>query len=220
MIYNNLIFENVGSKQLLVTFGGIRQGIGMPVYEFNNTLKDIACDKVFIKDINQAWYHKGINEKTKNILELKKLLEKIINENQYTNVIFIGNSMGGYAAILFGILLNVNFVLAFSPQTFIDKSNRFWYKDKRWGKEIRGVYINNAYQRKFYNLKKNLKKLNYSTQIDVFYSNKNVLDKLHSERLIKQQNVILHSYDKGNHNIIKVLRDEGELIKIIRNRIE
>ena len=39
-------------------------------------------------------------------------------------IITIGGSMGGYAALLFGSLLPVNGIIAFGPQTFIDKDNR------------------------------------------------------------------------------------------------
>ena len=35
---------------LLVSFGGISQGLGMPVFEFFNSISDIACDKIYFRD--------------------------------------------------------------------------------------------------------------------------------------------------------------------------
>ena len=219
MSFDNLSIEDNNSNSLLVTFGGIKQGMGMPVYEFYNSLKTIKCDKVFIKDIYQAWYHKGINEDINNIAKLKELLKSIIEKKVYTKVVFIGNSMGGYGAILFGVLLNIDKVIAFSPQTFIDRMNRFWYKDNRWSNEITNVYLNNSNQKRFYDLNTYLKKKSYSTKIDVYYSKNDKLDCYHSQKLNKQSNIRFYSFDKGNHNLIKVLRDDGELITIIYNAI-
>src|SRR5690606_13457642 len=218
--FDNLSIEDNNSKKLLITFGGIRQGMGMPVYEFYNSLKDLNSDKVYVKDINQAWYHKGINKEVKNIETLKQVLHEIIKRKSYDNVVFIGNSMGGYAAILFGVLLHVDSVIAFSPQTFINKVNRLWYKDERWTDEISKIYINNNYQKKFYNLKTLIKRNKSLTQIDIFYSTNDKLDRIHSERLKNNKQIDLHPYKIGNHNLIKVLRDEGTLVEIIRNRIE
>lgn len=51
-----------GNKNLLVSFGGIAQGLGMPVFEFFNSISDIPCDKIFLRDFHQAWYQKGVDE--------------------------------------------------------------------------------------------------------------------------------------------------------------
>ncbi|NRR92003.1 hypothetical protein HSX10_10540 [Winogradskyella undariae] len=219
MNYENLNIDIGHSKILLVSFGGIKQGMGIPIYEFYNVFKDIGCDKVYIKDVNQAWYHKGVNREIDDIKKLKELLQKIIIKGAYEKVIFIGNSMGGYGAILFGALLNVDSVIAFSPQTFIGKINRFWYRDHRWKKELSKVYLDNFSQKKYYNLKKSLKREIFNPKIEIFYSLNDKLDSLHAERLKNQFNIKLVPYLKGNHNLIKVLRDDGELINIIRKSI-
>lgn len=220
MNLDNSQLEENNSNKLLVTFGGIKQGMGMPVYEFYNSLKDLKCDKLYLKDLEQVWYHKGINHDVNSILKLKEFLSDLINRKQYENVVFIGNSMGGYGAILFGVLLNVNSVIAFSPQTFIGRAMRFWNKDHRWANEISKTYTINRKQKSFYNIKLLLKRVTYSTQIDVYYSTNDKLDKIHAEKLKGQTNINLFPYDKGNHNLIKHLRDEDNLFNIIFKRID
>ncbi len=217
--FDNLSIEDNNSNVLLVSFGGIKQGIGMAVYEFYNSLKNISCDKVFIKDINQSWYHKGINKEVKNIQLTSELLKSIILKKAYERVVFIGNSMGGYGAILFGVILNIDCVIAFSPQTFIGKTKRFFYRDVRWSKEISNVHSNNGNQKMFYNLKSFLKRNDYLTKINIYYSTKDKLDRLHSERLHKIKNVSLYPFGRGDHNLIKVLRDEDQLVNIVNNAI-
>ena len=220
MKFDNLSIEDNNSNVLLVSFGGLRQGIGMPVYEFYNSLRSINCDKVFIKDINQCWYHKGINKEVKNIQMTSELLKSIIFRKAYERVVFIGNSMGGYGAILFGVILNIDCVVAFSPQTFIGKTKRILYRDVRWYHEISNVYSNNGNQKMFYNLKSVLMRNDYLTKINIYYSTKAKLDRLHSERLHKLKNVSLYPIGRGDHNLIKVLRDEDQLVNIVKNAID
>ena len=44
----------------------------------------------------------------------------------------LGSSAGGYAALLFGRLLEADEVHAFGPQTFISPSLRLRYSDNWW----------------------------------------------------------------------------------------
>ena len=49
-----ILISRAGSRNLLVSFGGINQSLGMPVFEFYNSIKDIDCDKIFLRDFNQS----------------------------------------------------------------------------------------------------------------------------------------------------------------------
>ena len=70
----------------------------------------------FYADKNCNSYHNGLEGISKTIDETAEYLKGIISP--YKRVIFIGVSQGGYAAILFGSLLNISAVIAFIPQTF------------------------------------------------------------------------------------------------------
>lgn len=56
-----------GNKNLFVSFGSIMQGLGMPVFEFFNSISDITCDKVFLRDFHLAWYQKGVDDELDHI---------------------------------------------------------------------------------------------------------------------------------------------------------
>lgn len=211
-----ILFQKDGHKNLLVSLGGIKMGLGMPVFEFYNALKGIECDKIFIKDINQSWYHQGINDAYSDINQLAAYLKDLIEKNEYKKVCFIGNSMGGYAALLLGSVLNIPNVIAFSPQTFIDRKNRFLFNDKRWKKELRGVYVYPKREKAFFDLKKyfNNSNFSYDGEMNIYYSPADKLDKIHAERLHKLSFVKLHSFPKGGHGLVKDLKNSGELNKI------
>jgi hypothetical protein len=104
---------------LIVTFGGIAQGIEIPVFEFSNIFGNYNGKKIFVRDYNQGWYHKGLSGLSTNIDETTTLLKAEIQKSKAEKVIFIGNSSGGYAALLFGFLLEPDRVYCFSSQTFL-----------------------------------------------------------------------------------------------------
>ena len=216
-----LLIDFNGHKNLLVSFGGIQQGLGMPVFEFFNSISDIQCDKIYFRDFNQAWYQKGVDSDLNHIDKITKYLEDIINNKQYNKICFLGNSMGGYASILFGSILNIDKVVAFAPQTFINKSNRILNFDSRWRKQINKVYDYKAKRKEFFDLKKCLKrKASFKTQINIYYSPNHRLDKKHAERLKSETNVILHPIDEGGHSVVKTVRNNGELKSLIKSTFE
>ena len=201
-----------GSKNLLVSFGGIKQCLGMPVFEFFNSISDIDCDKVFIRDFKQAWYQKGVDEQLDTSGKIVEYLKKILSENNYNNVCFLGNSMGGYAAILFGSILNVDKVIAFSPQSYIDCWNRLKNLEKRWTKQMLRIYLYKGKNKAYFDLQKHLSaNSNYKTDINIFYSTQDRLDKIHSERLKMNKHVMLHPISKGGHDVVLEIRNSGEL---------
>ena len=207
-----------GQSNLLVSFGGVNQGLGMPVFEFFNSISDIHCDKIYLRDFQQAWYQKGVDSEIDNLDKVVEYLNNIISKNNYDKVCFLGNSMGGYAAILFGIILNVDSVISFAPQSFIDISNRLRNFDARWMKKISKIYFYKGKRSEYFDLKKHLSKCKpYKTEINVYYSPNHRLDRKHAERLKKQENIILHPISAGGHAVVKVVRNSGELKSLIKS---
>ena len=212
----NLVDLN-GHKNLLVSFGGIQQGLGMPVFEFFNSISDIPCDKIFLRDFHQVWYQKGVDSELDHIDKLIARLKEIISQNNYDKICFIGNSMGGYAAILFGTILNIDTVISFAPQSYIDRFNRLISYDIRWKNEISKVHSNKDKRKEYFDLKKHLSKIqSYKTELNIYYSPNHRLDKKHAERLKNENNVILHSIEEGGHAIVKVVRNNGDLKSLIQ----
>ena len=72
-----------------------------------------ASKHIFVRDVFKQWYLTGINAK---INTPEKLTEFLRKETKGYNIVTIGSSAGGYAAILHGSLLNAKYVLAFNSQ--------------------------------------------------------------------------------------------------------
>ncbi len=110
-------------KRLIVSFAGLMNKMGgIPQYEFRNFLsKNFPdADKIYYIDLHKKWYHRGIPGITSNVEETIAYLNTKIAG--YDEVIFIGTSAGGYAAILFGALCATSSplkVISFIPQTIL-----------------------------------------------------------------------------------------------------
>ncbi len=82
-------------------------------YEWKNYKHKNASKLIFIRDIYKSWYVEGINIKYNSVVKLAEFLK---NETIGMDVITVGSSAGGYAAALFGALLNAKYALCFSAQ--------------------------------------------------------------------------------------------------------
>jgi predicted esterase YcpF (UPF0227 family) len=171
-------------------------------------------NKVYLRDPHQGWYHFGLPGIAENIIELAGFLEKKFSEHGITNPVMVGNSMGGFAALLFGALLKVPTIHSFSPQTFINRFSRWRHKDERWQEQVETVL--RSKQKKYLDLRKVLKKeKNDNCQYTIYYSPHDRLDEIHASRMAGIKNVVLKPCGEGGHGVIKILRDNGTLKKLI-----
>lgn len=186
------------SNTIIVSFAGhgLKFG-GVPRAEFANFLGTYFghVDALFLVDTKLRCYHEGIGGISRNVDETAKYIKTVIEK--YGHVVFLGVSAGGYAAILFGSLLNVNSVVAFIPQTRL-KSHVFdcRYKDLN-------PFINDVTQ--------------YYLFGDLSVEDSRHMHHIsHCEHLAHHQNVYLQKMNKVD---LKELRDTGELFTIINNVI-
>lgn len=114
-----LEFFHKSSDTLLVSFGGHFEDRRLGGFVFVNFLQQRFphVDQLFLMDTHCSCYHKGVGGVSTNIDETVAFLQGKIHG--YDRVLFIGNSGGGYAALLFGALLHVHRVVAFVPPTLL-----------------------------------------------------------------------------------------------------
>jgi hypothetical protein len=201
------------SNSLLVSFGGLALQYGMPVPEFKRILKPIDVNKIFVIDEYRCWYY-TIYEDVIN--ELRNLIDKI----QPLNTIFFGCSAGGYASILFGLILEVDRTMSFQTQTFLSQKSRQKYKDVRWEKEVNIAYkYSNGKELDLWNHDKECK-----TVIELFYCEDFYISKIHAELLYEKTNylnIVLNKYQCGDsYPLARNLKESGDLLKIFKCRLE
>jgi hypothetical protein len=82
-------------------------------YEWKRNKFPQARKHIFLRDLHKQWYQSGINETLNNPL---KILSFLKSETEGYRVFTTGSSAGGYAALLFGSLLECERIYAFNAQ--------------------------------------------------------------------------------------------------------
>src|SRR3990172_2690826 len=92
------------SSHLLAAFGGYFGG-GVPPFEFSSVSEGADVKKLYVRDFRRAGYHAGLVGLSTDIPSTVEVLRGLIAESQAETVTFIGNSQGGFGAILLGPML-------------------------------------------------------------------------------------------------------------------
>jgi len=217
-----------GSDVMLIAFGGLKRGIGkIAPFEFFNLTEGIKVKKIYVRDMKQSWYHAtlpGIADDKKGTVDgVANHLKKLIKQQRPRRVVVVGNSAGGYAALLFGCLIGAHVVHAFAPQTFIDKAGRKRNGDRRWeGAQIRNAHNSKTRREGYFDLKRLLPLRKTGTKYHIHYQSGSRIDSMHAERMRRVPGVALHSYKAGgdDHYLVVHLKKSGELGRILINALK
>lgn len=106
-----------GSDRLVIVFSHINEKPGR--FSFYGTFRDIAVNKLFVNIPGNRWYQDGIPGLGDGIEATADGIRIVMQEVAPRSVMCVGNSMGAYAALLFGTLVNADHVLAIGPETLL-----------------------------------------------------------------------------------------------------
>ncbi len=209
----------VNSGTLLVLLGGIKGNLNVPVFEFAQVTREFPVKKLFIRDHEQAWYHRGVRGVAEDMEGLAGFLRAQIMEQGCRRVVLLGNSMGGYAAILLGCMMPADYVLAFSPQTFIGRARRLLAGDRRWKRQLARVYATRRANRAHFDLRAVLRSNPHRGEYHLYYAEGHRADRRHALHLRGLPGVVLHPTPTRGHGMVRELRDAGELGAILRRAL-
>lgn len=208
------------SRTLLVAFGGMMGQIGMPPFEFFKATGAIPAKRLFVRDLRQAWYHRGIPQRGETIVEAADSLRGLIAAHDVDRLIVAGNSAGGYAALVFGTLLGADIVLCFAPQTVLDLEILNAMDDHRWDQQIAELAQAGDLDERWTDLRRALPQARCAeTRYDVYFDSTFRADRLHAERLSELDGVRLHGFEGGEHGMVREMRESGELERVMRDAL-
>src|ERR1043165_8310010 len=105
------------SDVLLVSLSGLKRNPEkVPGFSLRGTLAGLPVKKLYLRDLNKAWFLRGLRGVAGNVNETVAFLRHEAEELGAKRIIFTGYSLGGFAALLFGVLCEVDEVRAISPQ--------------------------------------------------------------------------------------------------------
>jgi pimeloyl-ACP methyl ester carboxylesterase len=208
------------SPTLLIAFGGMLGRIGMPPFEFFSLAGGIPVKRLFVRDLHQAWYHRGMPGYGTTLMSVAESLRELISEQGVERLVVAGNSAGGYAALVFGTLLDADVVLCFAPQTVLDLDVLASIGDHRWDDRLRPLVQAGALDPGWIDLGAALPRAaRGDTRYEVYVDASLSVDRQHAERLLGLQNLRVYRFGRGRHHVVRALRDSGALKLILQRAL-
>lgn len=170
---------------------------------------------MFFRDVSQSWHQNGLPGVGGDVYGIGEYIERKIEQTKAREIYFVGNSMGGYAAILFASMVGRGTATAFAPQTFMSPIKKLVNMDMRWAWQVSKTCFRTIAKRHVWDLAAWFSKNGNEAKIDIFVSKRHRLDHLHARQLQGFNMVNLYEYEVGGHHLVKHLRDEGALSSML-----
>ncbi len=204
-----------GATRSIFAFAGMATQLSMPPMEFFRALSSAQqagkpMNFFYAKDFYQCWYQRGLLGLTTDVPGTAKYLGDLLAPDN-RSIVTLGMSAGGFASILFGVLLNAQRIVAFGPQTALDRRvfKRFRSTDSRQKDvDLDGPYMD---------LREVLTAAgpSFTGRIEIHYGANNETDHTAAQHLAGLPQVTLIEHGNSEHAIARALRDSGELGDIL-----
>ena len=172
-------------------------GIDVQEEEFSRTLDAIVGTTIFVTDKTRSWG---------NAFDFSAVQQQIAGMIEGKSLHAIGNSMGGYLAVLSSHFFDIETCIAFSPQYSIDPEivpkEKRWRKYREHIKQIRypslGAYINQT------------------TRYHLFFGD-DARETYHANLFPDLPNISKTVFADTNHTLVRHLKDNKTLYPLIKN---
>lgn len=190
-------------------------------FEQTKTLEQntgIRLNRILLRDVENAWYHRGVPGLGTHVDEVAATLRMIIRTIAPSEVITVGQAMGGYAAIMFGMLIGARRIVAFGPLSHLDPDELARLGDRRYLGAVEQLRAEPP-RTPYFDLLPLAEALNYQGAVHVVFgtdpgvddSASGHLDAVHAFRLAQAANVTLHPSPDAEHAVVKWLIDHGQI---------
>ena len=119
------------ASHLIVAFTGVSHRLGGLDFEFYKSLRGIDCAPLFVRDSKVRWYQYD----RPIVAGIASQIQGAALRVGARRIVCLGNSMGGFGALLFGSLCHAAAILAFVPQSGISPEVMSELDDPRFGPE-------------------------------------------------------------------------------------
>jgi len=132
-----LLDRIVPGAPLVIAFGFV-SWTTRPAFDFYGRLRKLEqasgqhLNKILVRDSGNAWYHRRIAGLGNHVDETAQALRDLVRRIAPSTVTTLGQSMGGYAAVMYGLLLEAQQIVAFGPLSFLDVQQARLYHELRW----------------------------------------------------------------------------------------
>lgn len=212
-----LEIEEPGAEAMVVLFAGFRGGFGrLPEFEFRKTVSGVRAHKLFFRDPSTFWYLRGVPGVGSSANDVAAHVRACRERWGAKRVVTVGNSSGGYAAILFGLLAGADEVHAFAPKTRLLESEDFHDRQKL-ALLLGEVGADHPHL--------DLARLMQSgagagTRVHIHYPKGNAVDARQAHHVAGLPQVRLWEYRWPNHALVQAIKEAGFLRPLLEAAID
>ncbi|WP_224242404.1 alpha/beta hydrolase family protein [Hyalangium gracile] len=110
---------------LLICFGDSAPGepVGFDFFDVSQKLKALygrPLNRILMRDPQRQWWMRGVPGLGNDCLTVARALRNLSAAMQPERIICLGNGMGGYAALVFAMLLRAEVAVALNPLSLLD----------------------------------------------------------------------------------------------------
>ena len=220
-----LVDRIVPGAPLVIAFGFV-SWTSRPAFDFYGRLRKLEqvsgqpLNKILVRDSGNAWYHRQIAGLGNHVDETAQALRELVRRIAPSQLTTLGQSMGAYAAVMYGLLLDAQQIVAFGPLSFLDVQQARLYHELRWlpvmeslaqDPPLSGYYDLAALCRARATEHTQLH-LVFGTRPDAVNSGASAsesvnLDAMHAQRLAAFGRCTLHPFPQSGHAVVQHLID-------------
>lgn len=224
-----LVDRIVPGAPLVIAFGFV-SWTTRPAFDFYGRLKKLEqasgqhLNKILVRDSGNAWYHRRIAGLGSHVDETAQALRDLVRRIAPSQVATVGQSMGAYAAVMYGLLLDAQQIVAFGPLSFLDVRQARLYHELRWLPVMESLaqdppasgYYDLAALCRARATDNTQLHLVFGTRPDVASPGAGAsesvnLDAMHAQRLAAFGRCTLHPYPQSGHAVVQHLIDTKRL---------
>ncbi len=213
------------ARAVVVAFGSRHVNKDTIPFEWIRTLEHLPAAKIYVRDIYQLWYQKGLPGIAGSPEGVRDYLCRLIAGQDINRIVTIGGSMGGYAALLFGSLMEADEALSFAGQTFLPTRRgrmlvkAVWKREWPILKKHWELVSDPTLDHKYFDLKPLLRDSGGQTVYHLYYSSAVKKDAIHAMHVADLENVSLHMRSDPGHHLARAMHNSGELDRVLRKAI-
>ena len=232
-----LVDRIVPGAPLVIAFGFV-SWTTRPAFDFYGRLRKLEqasgqhLNKILVRDSGNAWYHRQIAGLGNHVDETAQALRELVRRIAPSTITTLGQSMGAYAAVMFGLLLDAQQIVAFGPLSFLDVQQARLYHELRWlpvmeslaqDPPLSGYYDLAALCRARATEHTQLH-LVFGTRPDAANSGASAsesvnLDAMHAQRLAAFGRCTLHPFPQSGHAVVQHLIDTKRINGVLASCI-
>lgn len=205
-----ITLESSHSDVLVVSYTGVGLELGIQKPEFGKSLAGLSGNTMpavaYVTDRHRSWFNGGILER------IVVALNDIIGRGAFGRVVTIGNSMGGFGAIITASKLNnCRQCLAFCPQSSVHpRIVPFENRWTEWRDRISEWDVPDA-----------TTELSQQVRYDLYFGLGSGTDQKHANRYLSVdcENLSIHNIKGCGHQVAAHLKRQGLLQGIIHNTL-